>query len=100
MQNVVGPTFVAMATKFGLGAEIQSPTGLFVFSFVRYIHRHSPGVVEIIHTRQEFTIVAGSSSSSSSSSSSKFIVRLLENGHRCITESQTLYKINLKPNSQ
>ena len=23
-----GPTFVAMATKFGLGAEIQSPTGL------------------------------------------------------------------------
>ena len=37
---------------------------------------------------------------SSSSSSSKFIVRLLQNGHRCITESQTLYKINLKPNSQ
>jgi len=29
MQNVVGPTLVAMATKFGLGAEIQSPTGLF-----------------------------------------------------------------------
>jgi len=28
MQNVVGPTIVAMATKFGLGAEIQSPTGL------------------------------------------------------------------------
>ena len=28
MQNVVGPTLVAMATKFGLGAEIQSPTGL------------------------------------------------------------------------
>jgi len=26
------------------------------------------------------------------SSSSKFIVRLLQNGHRCITESQTLYK--------
>ena len=24
-----GPTLVAMATKFGLGAEIQSPTGLF-----------------------------------------------------------------------
>jgi len=39
-------------------------------------------------------------SSSSSSSSSKSIVRLLQNGHRCITESQTLYKINLKPNSQ
>jgi len=30
MQNVVGPTLVAMATKFGLGAEIQSPTGLYV----------------------------------------------------------------------
>ena len=28
MQNVVGPMLVAMATKFGLGAEIQSPTGL------------------------------------------------------------------------
>ena len=25
-----GPTLVAMATKFGLGAEIQSPTGLFL----------------------------------------------------------------------
>ena len=29
-QNVVGPTLVAMATKFGLGSEIQSPTGLSV----------------------------------------------------------------------
>jgi len=28
VQNVVGPIPVAMATKFGLGAEIQSPTGL------------------------------------------------------------------------
>ena len=28
MQNVVGLTLVAMATNFGLGAEIQSPTGL------------------------------------------------------------------------
>ena len=28
MQNVVGPTLVAMATKFWLGAEIQSPSGL------------------------------------------------------------------------
>ena len=28
MQNVVWPTLVAMATKFGLGAEIESPTGL------------------------------------------------------------------------
>jgi len=30
MRNVVGPTPVAMATKFGLGAEIQSPIGLSV----------------------------------------------------------------------
>jgi len=29
MQNVVGPTLVALATIFGLGAEIQTPTGLF-----------------------------------------------------------------------
>jgi len=29
MQNVVEPTLVAMATKFGLGAEIQLPTGLY-----------------------------------------------------------------------
>jgi len=28
MQNVLGLTLVAMATKFGLGVEIQSPTGL------------------------------------------------------------------------
>jgi len=27
MQNVVEPTLVAMAAKFGLGAEIQSPIG-------------------------------------------------------------------------
>jgi len=32
VQNVVGPTLVAMAMKFGLGAGIQSPTGLFVLS--------------------------------------------------------------------
>jgi len=28
-----GPTLVVMATKFGLGAEIQSPTGLFYSNF-------------------------------------------------------------------
>jgi len=28
MQNDAGPNFVAMATKFGLGAEIYTPTGL------------------------------------------------------------------------
>jgi len=33
MQNVVGHTLVAMATKFGLGTEIQSPTGSTVFLF-------------------------------------------------------------------
>jgi len=30
IQLTSGPTLVAMATKFGLGAEIQSPTGLSV----------------------------------------------------------------------
>ena len=30
MQNVVGPTLVVMATTFGLGVEIQSPTSLFL----------------------------------------------------------------------
>jgi len=30
MQNVVGPTLVATAKKFGLGVEIQSPTGLYM----------------------------------------------------------------------
>ena len=29
MQNVVGLTLVVMAMTFGLGAEIQSPTGLY-----------------------------------------------------------------------
>jgi len=33
MQNVVGP-ILAVAMKFGLGAEIQSPTGLSVCVFV------------------------------------------------------------------
>ena len=32
MQNVVGPTLVAMEMKFGLGVEMQSPTGLFNLS--------------------------------------------------------------------
>jgi len=35
MQNVVGLTLVAMATKFGLGVEIQSPT-----DFYYYYHYH------------------------------------------------------------
>jgi len=34
MQNVVGPILVAMAAKFGLGTEIQSPAGLLQFSIV------------------------------------------------------------------
>ena len=29
----MGPTLVAMATKFGLGAEIQSPIGLSILMF-------------------------------------------------------------------
>ena len=32
MQNVVGPTLVAMATTFGIGTEIQSPTGLSIIA--------------------------------------------------------------------
>jgi len=32
MLNVVGPTLVPMATTFGPGAEIRSPTGLSVMS--------------------------------------------------------------------
>jgi len=33
MQNVVEPTLVAMATKFGLGEEILSPTGLLLYDW-------------------------------------------------------------------
>jgi len=40
MQNVVGPTLVAMATKFALGAGIKSPTGLSVCVSV-CVHRVS-----------------------------------------------------------
>jgi len=36
MQNVVGPTLVAMSTKFGLGAVIQSPTGLLLLYYYYY----------------------------------------------------------------
>ena len=35
-----GPTPVAMATKFGLGAEIQSPTGLFIHLFSQSVINH------------------------------------------------------------
>ena len=45
MQNVVGPTPVAMATKFRLGAEIQSPTGL--YTHVRDIHTNQNAIVSI-----------------------------------------------------
>jgi len=51
MQNVVGPTVVAMATKFGLGVEIQSPTGLFnyfkSFHLICYLARNL--MVYIVH---------------------------------------------------
>jgi len=36
MQNVVGPTLVVMATKFGLGTEIKSPTGLSFYLLVSW----------------------------------------------------------------
>ena len=36
MQNFVGPTLVAMATKFGLGADIQLPTGLCLLFFCHF----------------------------------------------------------------
>jgi len=36
--SVVGPTIVAMATTFRLGAEIQSPTGLSVCLSVTPLH--------------------------------------------------------------
>jgi len=38
MQNVVGPTLVAMATKFGLGAEIHRLPACFYFFRVFYMH--------------------------------------------------------------
>jgi len=39
IQNVVGPTLVAMAMKFGLGVEIQSPTGSFLcVSVCRHVY--------------------------------------------------------------
>ena len=35
MQNVVGPTLVAMGMTFGVGEEIPSPTGLLpIYSFI------------------------------------------------------------------
>jgi len=37
MQNVVGLTLVAMATKFVLGAEIRSPTGFFIICLFYFI---------------------------------------------------------------
>jgi len=39
MQNVVRPTLVAMAMKFGLGTETQSPTSLFLFLLSRICYR-------------------------------------------------------------
>jgi len=58
MQNVVGPTLVAMATKFGLGTEIQSPTGLFYYYSA---HKHILKVFELgmltrLETRKNFSV--------------------------------------------
>jgi len=36
-KNVVGPTLVAMATKFRLGAEIRTPTGLLLLLLLRLL---------------------------------------------------------------
>ena len=53
MQNVVGPTPVAMATKFGLGAEIPSPTGLLVLVFMhenkKFIRMFVPDSNNVAH---------------------------------------------------
>jgi len=48
MQNVVGPTLVAMATNFGLGTEIQSPTGLYL-SISHFLYLFTGSVVFDIH---------------------------------------------------
>jgi len=46
MQNVVGLALVAMATKFGLGAEIQSPTGTSLFVWLS-VNAITPELLEI-----------------------------------------------------
>ena len=87
-------------------------SGIFSLNFTRLLNIHiyarmpifvqlSPTVTKIYHIKCDHpACVSVDGGHSHSSSSSKFIVRLLQNGHRCITESQTLYKINLKPNNQ
>ena len=47
MQNVAGPTLVAMATKFGLGAEIQSPTGLLILLLFILLFALNPSIVSV-----------------------------------------------------
>jgi len=44
VQNVVGPTLVAMATTFGLGAEIQTPTGLLLLLLLMLTAGNASGI--------------------------------------------------------
>jgi len=55
MQNVVGPTLVAMATKFGLGAKIQSPTGLSYQQLLRVIISCSVSEQDFNHVVNEWS---------------------------------------------
>ena len=57
MQNVVGPTLVAMAMKFGLGTEIQSPTSL-SFLLPDCHHGQSIDGKVVIVSFQHITILA------------------------------------------
>jgi len=47
-----GPTLVAMATKFGLGAEIQSPTSLFYsFSLLQCLSNYLSFWTLVLYTK-------------------------------------------------
>jgi len=48
MQNVAGLTVVATATKFRLGAEIQSPTGLLLLLSSRHNDCHHYLVINVL----------------------------------------------------
>jgi len=56
MQNVLGPTLVAMATKFGLGVEIQSPTGLLKIFVCVYICTHFFPFLAFLQTAHYFKV--------------------------------------------
>jgi len=54
MQNVVGPTIVAMAMKFGLGAEIWSPTGLSISTPRLGVYYFSSFTLSVCLSRSSF----------------------------------------------